>query len=175
MLWLTGFSGSGKSTIAKALERGLFAGAAGPCSWTATTCATGCAATLDSHCEDRTENIRRAGEVARLFFESGHFVVCTFISPFATDRAFVRSLMPEGRFHEVYVNCRSRCASRATPTASTGTRSGEIRDFTGISSPYEAPSAPEMRLRTDQESVEHLVAALVLRLEDAGLVPVAPC
>ena len=121
---------------------------------------------------DRSENIRRAGEVARLFFESGHIVICCFISPIARDRAFVRSLIPEGRFHETHVDCPLQvCIDRDPNGLYREAIKGEIKDFTGIASRYEPPAHPELRLRTDAESVEDLVNFVFGHLASAGIIP----
>jgi bifunctional enzyme CysN/CysC len=115
--------------------------------------------------KDREENIRRAAEVARLFFESGHLVICTFISPFAKDRAFARSLIPDGRFFEIFIECDLEICKRRDPNGLyKKAQTGEIAHFTGISSPYEAPQNPDMVLETDLLSVEDSVACIMERL-----------
>lgn len=114
----------------------------------------------------RSENIRRAGEVAKLFFESGHIVICTFISPFEKDRSFVRSLFPEGRFFEVYVKCDLEVCKRRDPSGLYQKAiTGEIKDFTGVSSPYEAPQNPEIVLESDLQSVKDSVVCIIDRLK----------
>jgi adenylyl-sulfate kinase len=115
---------------------------------------------------DRSENIRRVGEVARLFFEAGHIVICTFISPFEKDRVFVRSLFPAGSFFEVYVKCDlDICRMRDPNGLYQKAITGEIKDFTGVSSPYEAPRNPEITLETDLQSVENSVDLIIDRLK----------
>ena len=119
---------------------------------------------------DRTENIRRVAETAKLFFESGAIVLCTFISPFSKDRAFARSLIPEGRFLEVFVNCSLEECERRDPNGLYArVRKGEIKEFTGISSPYEAPEAPEIDAKTADDSVEETVSNIVAELTNRGL------
>ena len=108
--------------------------------------------------QDRTENIRRVGEVARLFYEQGNIVICTFISPFKADREFVRSILPSNAFTEVFVKCAIEvCRQRDPKGLYAKAEAGEIQDFTGISSPYEAPENAELVLETDVESAPDLV------------------
>ncbi|HJU83533.1 MAG TPA: adenylyl-sulfate kinase [Holophagaceae bacterium] len=175
VLWFTGLSGAGKSTLARALERRLFA--------------LGCQTTLldGDHlrhglCRDlgftraeRSENIRRAGEVAKLLFGAGHLVLCTFISPFEEDRARARALFPEGRFLEVHVEAGVETCTRRDPHGLyQRALRGEIPDFTGISSPYEAPAAPELRLNTEQHDADVLVERLLSELRARGFLPSSP-
>ena len=132
VLWLTGYSGSGKSTIARDLEKGLFAAGVHTMLLDGDSIRQGLCGDLGFSDEDRSENIRRVGEVARLFFESGHVVICTFISPFEKDRAFARSLFPEGRFFEIYVKCDLDVCKRRDPNGLyRKTMAGEIKEFTG--------------------------------------------
>jgi bifunctional enzyme CysN/CysC len=166
VLWLTGYSGAGKSTIARNLEKKLFEAGCRTMLLDGDSLRHGLCGDLGFSDKARSENIRRVGEVAKLFFEAGHIVACTFISPFAKDRAFVRSLFPPGSFLEVYVKCDLEVCQRRDPNglyqkASTG----EIEDFTGISSPYEAPCNPEIILETDLQSVEDNVAYIIDRLK----------
>lgn len=166
VLWLTGYSGSGKSTIARDLEKELFAAGVQTMLLDGDSIRQGLCGDLGFSDRDRSENIRRVGEVAKLFFESGHVVICTFISPFEKDRSFVRSLFPEGRFFEVYVKCDLEVCKRRDPNGLyQKTLAGEIKDFTGISSPYEAPQHPEIILETDLHSVEESVVCIIDRLK----------
>ena len=120
---------------------------------------------------ERSENIRRVGEVARLFFEAGNLVICTFISPFAKDRAVVRSLFPADRFFEVYVKCPLEvCKERDPNGLYTKALRGEIREFTGVSSPYEEPQRPEMIIATDSQSVEEGTLSLLEKLRTEGII-----
>jgi len=166
VLWFTGYSGSGKSTLARALERRLFE--------------IGCQTTLlegdhlrQGLCRDlrfsqldRSENIRRVGEVAKLFFQSGHIVLCAFISPYASDRAFVRSLIPEGRFLEIYVRCDLEVCQQRDPNGLyQKALRGEIKEFTGISSLYEPPERPEFVASTDLHTAEEIVSQLMEKLQ----------
>jgi len=111
--------------------------------------------------EDRSENIRRAGEAARLFFESGDIVICAFISPFEKDREFARSLIPEGRFFEIYTKCSLEVCKRRDPNGLyKKVKNGEIKEFTGISSHYEEPDAPEIIAETDLRTVDDIVTEI---------------
>jgi adenylylsulfate kinase len=149
-LWFTGFSGSGKSTLAGLVEEILFH------EYHAHTylldgdnLRTGLNRDLDFSPAGRKENIRRSGEVARLFYDAGLIVLTTFISPFRADRDFVRSLLPGGSFFEIYVRCPLEiCEQRDPKGLYRKARNGSIPDFTGISSPYEEPLFPELVLDT---------------------------
>jgi len=166
VLWLTGYSGSGKSTIARHLEKKLFEAGCQTMLLDGDNIRHGLCGDLGFSDKDRSENIRRVGEMARLFFESGHIVVCTFISPFEKDRAFVRSLFPAGSFFEVYVKCDLDVCRRRDPNGLYQKAiTGEIKDFTGVSSPYEAPRNPEITLETDLQSVEDSVDLIIDRLK----------
>jgi adenylyl-sulfate kinase len=119
---------------------------------------------------DRKENIRRVAEVARLGYEHGNLVLCTFISPFAADRAFARTLAPEGRFLEVYVKCDLALCQRRDPKGLYARAlAGEIPEFTGVSSPYEEPEQPELVVETDVRSAEELVDTILDELTRRGL------
>ena len=116
---------------------------------------------------DRSENIRRVGEMAKLFFESGHIVLCAFISPFEKDRAFARSLIAAGRFFEIYAQCSlETCKARDPKGLYKKAEAGEIPRFTGISSPYEEPNEPELIVRTDAHTVEELTETVFALLRD---------
>lgn len=174
VLWFTGYSGSGKSTIARDLEKELFDAGFQTMLLDGDSLRQGLCGDLGFSDRDRTENIRRAGEVARLFFESGNIVICTFISPFEKDRAFVRSLFLAGRFLEVYVKCDLEVCKRRDPNGLyRKTVAGEIKEFTGISSPYETPRDPEIILETDLQSVKESVVRIIDRLKLAAIIPLA--
>jgi bifunctional enzyme CysN/CysC len=170
VIWLTGLSGSGKSTIARELERRLFEEGIRTMLLDGDQVRHGLCADLGFSAEDRTENIRRVAEVARLFFEAGHVVICTFVSPFRKDRDFARSLVPQGRFLEVFIDtpldiCRQRDPKGLYAKADAG----EIRDMTGISSPYEPPETPEAVLTTLRLTPATAVDRLVNLLSSRGL------
>jgi adenylylsulfate kinase len=112
--------------------------------------------------EDRTENIRRIGEVSKLFVDSGQFVLTAFISPFRADRQIVRDLLEEGEFIEVYIKCPiEECEVRDPKGLYDKARKGIIKDFTGIDSPYEEPEQPEIILESDQYSIEECVEQVI--------------
>ncbi|PID60314.1 bifunctional sulfate adenylyltransferase subunit 1/adenylylsulfate kinase [candidate division KSB3 bacterium] len=170
VLWLTGLSGSGKSTIAKRLEKELFERGVHTMLLDGDLLRHGLNGDLGFSPEDRSENIRRVGEVAKLFFEAGHVVVCTFISPFVRDRDFVRTLFPEDRFLEIFVKCDLEVCKRRDPNGLyQKALSGEIQEFTGISSPYEVPENPDLVVESDLQSVDDIIALLKERLRQQGL------
>jgi adenylyl-sulfate kinase len=116
--------------------------------------------------EDRTENIRRVGEVAKLFADAGVICITAFISPYRADRDLVRKIMPRQRFVEVFVNAPLEiCEERDPKGLYAKARAQEIKEFTGISAPYEPPSAPELELRTDQQTVEESVVQILEYLQ----------
>jgi bifunctional enzyme CysN/CysC len=170
VIWLTGLSGSGKTTIARALEQRLWDSGVRTVLLDGDQLRRGLCADLGFSAEDRTENIRRAGEVARLFFEAGHVVLCTFVSPFRNDREHVRGLLPEDRFLEAYVDTPLEVCRRRDPKGLYARAdAGEIPDFTGISSPYEVPEDPEVVIRTEEMDVEAAVRLLLGELHARGL------
>jgi bifunctional enzyme CysN/CysC len=172
VLWFTGLSGSGKSTIARELERRLFGDGRQTMLLDGDQLRHGLCGDLGFGAADRRENIRRAGEVARLFFEQGSIVLCTFVSPFREDRDAVRALIPGERFYEVHVDCElDTCRSRDPKGLYDKVARGEILHFTGISSPYEAPETPEMVARTDVQSVDEVVDMILARLRAEGIIP----
>ena len=165
VIWLTGLSGAGKSTIAMALERRLFSDGRQVYVLDGDIVRTGLCQDLGFSSEDRSENIRRIGEVARIMANSGLCVIVAFISPFRIDRDKVRDAMPESCFIEVYVNASLEvCQKRDTKGLYARAIRGEIADFTGISSPYEPPVSPEVELNTarlsETEAVDRLVSFL---------------
>jgi bifunctional enzyme CysN/CysC len=171
VLWFTGLSGSGKSTIGRKLEQTLFDLGCHTALLDGDDLRQGLCGDLGFTPSDRSENIRRAGEVARLLFESGHIVVCTFISPIAADRDAVRRLLPEGRFFEIHVDCPLAICIERDPNGLYGCAlKGNIGQFTGISARYEIPAAPEVAVRSDRDSAEAIVAALVDRLRQDQII-----
>ena len=170
VLWFTGYSGSGKSTLARHLEQRLFDAGCHTMLLDGDTLRHGLCGDLGFSGEDRSENIRRVGEAAKLFFESGDIVLCAFISPFRRDRAQVRSLIPGGRFFEIYTKCSLEvCKQRDPKGLYKKALAGEIEEFTGISSPYEEPETPDIVLETDREDVEALTAQVLMWLERRGI------
>jgi adenylylsulfate kinase len=155
IVWLTGLSGSGKSTLANAVSRDLFDNGYQVIVLDGDNIRHGLNKDLGFSDEDRQENIRRIGEVAKLFVEQGTVVITAFISPFKEDRQLVRELVGDGEFHEVYVKCDlDVCEQRDPKGLYKKARSGEIRQFTGIDSPYEAPENPELVLHTDENDLD---------------------
>jgi bifunctional enzyme CysN/CysC len=171
VLWFTGLSGSGKSTVARALERRLFELGCHTIYLDGDNVRHGLNGDLGFSEKDRKENIRRVAEVARLGFDHGNITLCTFISPFQADREFARSLIPQGRFLEVFVKCDLEVVKRRDPKGLYAKAlSGEIPEFTGISSPYEEPPNPEMLIETDVQSVEDSVQQIVGELVRLGII-----
>jgi len=161
VLWFTGLSGSGKSTIAATLEKRLFNRDCKTTLLDGDNIRHGLCSDLGFSALDRKENIRRAGEVAKLFFEHGNIVLCTFISPFRQDRDFVRSLFPKGSFIEIHVRCDiDECRRRDPNGLYEKAHAGLIKDFTGLSSPYEIPEKPELIVNTHNLSVQECVDML---------------
>ncbi|NNL85817.1 MAG: adenylyl-sulfate kinase [Myxococcales bacterium] len=168
-IWLTGLSGAGKSTIAVAAEKQLMERGHFAFVLDGDNVRHGLNRDLGFSPEDRTENIRRIGEVAKLFTESGAIVITAFISPYRDDRAAARDLFPEGSFVEAFVAASlDTCEGRDTKGLYKKARAGEIPEFTGISAPYEAPKRPELSLDTDRQSVDESVQMLVSYLEKRG-------
>lgn len=173
VLWFTGLSGSGKSTVARHLEKRLFAQGAQTTYLDGDNVRHGLNGDLGFSPVDRKENIRRVSEVARLAFDHGTLTICTFISPFNADREFARSLLPTDRFIEVYVKCDLEVLKRRDPKGLYAKAlSGEIPEFTGISSPYEEPSNPEIVVETDVQSVDEIVEHIMDELTRRGLLSI---
>lgn len=171
VLWFTGLSGSGKSTIANAVSTELFRMGINEYVLDGDNIRHGLNRDLGFTEEDRTENIRRIGEVAKLFVDSGAIVTTAFISPFQSDRDQVRALFNEGEFIEVFVDCPiEECERRDPKQLYAKARRGEIKDFTGIDSPYEAPPEPELIIRSDQLSVEEAVKEILKYLESKKII-----
>jgi bifunctional enzyme CysN/CysC len=169
VLWLTGLSGAGKSTIANELERELFNLGRHVYVLDGDNIRHGLGSDLGFSPKDRTENIRRVGEVAKLFADAGVVCVTAFISPYREDRNLVRKIMPEGRFIEVFVNAPLEvCEQRDPKGLYAKARAKEIKEFTGISAPYEAPVTAEIELRTDQLTIPESVAKILeyLKVQD---------
>jgi adenylyl-sulfate kinase len=162
LVWLTGLSGSGKTTIAVALERRLLEKGFKAYLLDGDTVRAGLNKDLGFADADRQENIRRIGEVCRLLCDAGLIVITAFISPFSADRNFVRSLFPASDFSEVYVNAPlDTCETRDVKGLYEKARKGIITDFTGIDSPYEIPTRPELTLHTDRESEDESVNKVI--------------
>ncbi len=161
ILWFTGLSGAGKSTLAVELERALFENGFQVALLDGDNVRKGLSADLGFSHEDRTENIRRIGEVAGLFAETGMIVITAFISPYRADRDAIRARHP-GHFSEVYINAPLEvCEARDAKGLYRKARAGEIKEFTGISAPYEAPLSPDLEIRTANRKVAECLDELL--------------
>lgn len=170
VLWFTGLSGSGKSTVANAAARRLFDLGVSTYVLDGDNVRHGLNKDLGFSDEARKENIRRIGEVAKLFVDGGQLVFTAFISPFREDRDTVRALLGEDEFIEVFVECPiEKCEERDPKGLYKKARAGEIPEFTGISSPYEAPEKPELIVNTDQYSVEECVDQIIGYLKEKNM------
>jgi len=168
-IWLTGLSGSGKSTVAVATEHALAERGRLVYVLDGDNVRHGLNTNLGFSPEDRTENIRRIGEVAKLFTDAGIITLTSFISPYRADRDAVREIMHPGDFIEVLVDASlETCEARDVKGLYQKARAGEIPEFTGISAPYEAPEKPEVVLDTNERSVEESVSELIGYLEEKG-------
>ena len=173
VVWFTGLSGSGKSTMAQLVERELFNRGCHCYLLDGDNIRHGLNRDLGFSPEDRTENIRHIGEVANLVRDAGLICLTAFISPYRVDRRLVRATCPEGSFLEVFCDCAlEECERRDPKGLYRRARAGDIAEFTGVSAPYEAPEAAEVVLRTDQHSPDECVAQVVAALEDRGLLTV---
>ncbi len=163
LLWLTGISGAGKSTIAKEVERKLWDAGKQTVLLDGDQVRHGLNGDLGFSPADRTENIRRVGELARLFFEHGNIVICTFVSPYKKDRDAVKSLFPEeGDFQEIHVTCDPETAQKRDPKGLYAKAAkGEIKGLTGFDAAHEAPEDPAVSINTDEYSVEEAVEKIL--------------
>lgn len=171
ILWFTGLSNSGKSTIAHAVEERLHGLQCRTFVFDGDNVRHGLCADLGFSHADRNENIRRIGEMAKLFIEAGVIALTAFISPFRADRNRVRTLVREGDFLEIYCSCPiEECERRDVKGHYKKARTGEIKEFTGVSSPYEEPTHPDLVLTTDTMSVDRCVDAVVGLLQQREIV-----
>ena len=172
ILWFTGLSGAGKSTLAHAVEQALYKNGCHTYVFDGDNVRHGLCADLGFSAADRTENIRRVGEMAKLFTEAGMIALTAFISPFRADRDGVRALVSPENFIEIYCRCSlETCELPEVKGRYAKARQGLINDFTGVSSPYEAPDSPELLLDTDQLSVEKCVDMVLTLLRERGITP----
>lgn len=171
VLWFTGLSGSGKSTVANAVASRLFEMDIKSYVLDGDNIRHGLNSDLGFSEEDRKENIRRIGEVAKLFVDSGQIVLTAFISPFQADRQLVRDLLAEDEFIEVYIKCPiEACEARDPKGLYEKARKGVIPNFTGISSPYEEPINPELVIETNKYSVDECVEQVIAFLTNKKLI-----
>jgi len=172
ILWFTGLPGAGKSTLAVEIEKEFFQHGIRCFLLDGDNVRHGLNKNLSFNPEDRTENIRRIGEVSKLFVEAGLIAIAASISPYIADRAMVRSLVPEGDFIEVYVKCSiEECERRDPKGLYKKSRAGEIKGFTGISAPYEPPVHSEITIETDKLSIGDGVEVILHYLQDKGYLP----
>jgi adenylylsulfate kinase len=171
VLWFTGLSGAGKSTLANAVEAELHQRGCSTLVLDGDNVRHGLCADLGFEVADRQENIRRIGELAKLMNEAGVIALTAFISPFRVDRDRVRALLPEGDFIEIHCEAPLEvCEARDVKGLYARARNGEIADFTGISSPYEPPEAPELVVPTGSEHLGRCVQRVLACLERRGIV-----
>jgi len=171
VLWFTGLSGAGKSTLAHATEEKLHQMGCSTYVLDGDNVRHGLCGDLSFSDEDRKENIRRIGNVAKLMMESGVIVLTAFISPFRSDRELVRNMMPHGEFIEIF--CKTDitvCEQRDVKGLYKKAREGVIKEFTGISSPYEEPQKPEILVRTGEDSLEDCVDEIINFLSERGTI-----
>jgi len=162
VIWFTGLSGSGKSTIAHLVEEKLFLKGCRTFVFDGDNVRHGLCSDLGFSDKDRSENIRRIGEMVKLFTEAGMISLAAFISPFRKDRQKVKTLVGEENFIEIYCSCSlNECQKRDVKGLYSRARAGNIKNFTGISSPYEVPEKPDLVLNTDQSAKEECVKSVI--------------
>ncbi|MDG5787837.1 adenylyl-sulfate kinase [Evansella sp. AB-P1] len=170
-IWFTGLSGSGKSTLANAVENRLHELGTRSYVLDGDNIRHGLNNDLGFSPDDRKENIRRIGEVSKLFVDGGSIVLTAFISPYKDDRKVVRDLLDENEFFEVYVKCSiSECEKRDPKGLYKKARNGDIKEFTGISAPYEEPENPEIIVETDRFSIEECVDQVIIKLKEHSII-----
>ncbi|MGM0442363.1 MAG: adenylyl-sulfate kinase [Elusimicrobiota bacterium] len=171
ILWFTGLSGSGKSTLARAVEAKLYEYGALSYVLDGDNIRHGLNSDLGFSARDRTENIRRIGEVARLFADAGIITLAAFISPYRKDRKRIRKLVGEEEFIEIYVKVSLEEAQKRDPKGLyKKARKGKIEDFTGISAPYEEPKDPKMVVDTNKEEIEDSKNRIITYLKDNNII-----
>lgn len=174
ILWFTGLSGSGKSTLANAVNAALFKRGLATYVLDGDNIRHGLCKDLGFSDADREENIRRIGEVAKLFLDSGVIVLTAFVSPFRADRDKARALVEDGDFLEIHCDAAlDVCESRDPKGLYAKARAGQIKEFTGISSPYEAPENAELRIDTGGQELQQSVEIVISTLQDRGVIPAA--
>ena len=166
LIWFTGFSGSGKSTLASSLETHFFNSGLNTYILDGDNIRSGLNNDLDFSIENRKENIRRISEVSKLFLDAGVLVLSAFISPFKEDRDSARDLVGSDNFIEVYVDCPLEvCEERDVKGLYKKARAGEIKNFTGINSPFEIPEKPDVILNTAKNSLDDCLKKLIVEIE----------
>jgi adenylylsulfate kinase len=171
VFWFTGLSSSGKSTIAHSVEKELHKMGCSTYVFDGDNVRHGLCSDLSFSPAARRENIRRIGEMVKLFVDAGIMVLTAFISPYRSDRDSVRSLFTDGEFFEMYVDCPAEvCEGRDQKGVYKRARSGEIKNFTGISAPYEAPENPELIVRSNELSVEEAVERAIQLVQQNNII-----
>ena len=171
VLWFTGLSASGKSTIAHLAEKGLHSRGCSTYVFDGDNVRHGLCEDLGFSHEDRSENIRRIGEMIRLFVDAGMIVLSAFISPQREDRRRVRDLLQEGQFFEIYVECPTEvCAERDQKGIYAKAKAGLIKEFTGISAPYETPEKPDLVIQSDKEDASEAAKRVIRLIEEHKLI-----
>ena len=171
VLWFTGLSGSGKSTMSHALEERLFNKGCRTFVLDGDNVRHGLNSNLDFSHKDRTENIRRIGEVSKLMMEAGFIIMTAFISPYREDRIAVRNLIPNGDFIEIYCKASlETCEARDVKGLYKRARAGKIKNYTGISSPYEVPENADLIIDTEQETIEDSVSIIISFLKKKTII-----
>jgi len=171
VIWFTGLSGSGKSTLAHSVEEILFNKGYRTFVLDGDNVRHGLSSNLDYSNKDRKENIRRIGEVTKLMMEAGLIIMTAFISPFREDRIAVRNLIPDGDFIEIYCKASlETCEQRDLKGFYKRARAGEIKNYTGIDSPYEEPENPELIIDTDKETLDESVSRIVSFLQTKAII-----
>lgn len=171
ILWFTGLSGAGKSTLAHSVEEKLHQLGCTTYVLDGDNVRHGLCADLTFSKDDRKENIRRIGQVAKLFIESGVIVLTAFISPFKTDRLIVKNMVQHGDFVEIFCNSPIEiCEKRDTKGLYQKAKSGEVSEFTGISSPYEKPEKPDLEVKTGSSSLEECTDRVLSLLKERNII-----
>ena len=171
VLWFTGLPGSGKSTMSHALEERLFNKGCRTFVLDGDNVRHGLNSNLDFSHKDRTENIRRIGEVSKLMMEAGFIIMTAFISPYREDRIAVRNLIPNGDFIEIYCKASlETCEARDVKGLYKRARAGEIKNYTGINSPYEVPENADLIIDTEQETIEDSVSIIISFLKKKTII-----
>lgn len=162
LIWFTGLSGSGKSTIANLVEKALFEKGIHTYTLDGDNIRKGINNDLSFSPEDRTENIRRIAEVSNLMIDAGLVVLAAFVSPYKKDRENIRTIVKDVNFVEIYINTSiEECERRDVKGLYKKARAGEIKNMTGISAPYEAPENPDVEVKTEEETIEDSVKRII--------------
>ncbi|UCG21627.1 MAG: adenylyl-sulfate kinase [Deltaproteobacteria bacterium] len=171
VIWFTGLSASGKSTIAHLVEKELHCRGLNTYVLDGDNIRHGLGSDLNFSSEDRAENIRRIGEVVKLFVDAGIIVLTAFISPYRRDRQRVRSLLEKGQFLEIYVECPSEvCADRDKKGIYEKAKAGIIKEFTGISAPYERPTRPDLKIQSHRERPTEASKRVIALIKQEGII-----